>query len=549
MLFEPCLLIETNELPTLDLIEIYTKSVYVKFDNQLYYINANDKQLVQIELTPDAFLKLNEFHTKRTHNQNLSPGELIELGDITGHRHIHPCEAIKVDIEPTTDNIDTINIEYKHAYVRFHNQLYYVDKSKGTCEQVNTDASIIKQIDQICTPSEISKLLDYGTLFEIADKTNHRHISLLPIPDKIPDIIHFIWLGGPIPEKYLRTIIDVARIAKTSGFTFNLWMDDDSIKNIEKTLKKMDLSLSYLESLGINIININTLKPIMNNDPFYTADASYPKRDKADQFWEYVDRETVGNKNYAAASDLLRYEILRQYGGYYFDTDTKFLFISQPSKPDYFTNDTDKAVYSADLKHFRSFEKDIREGKRQPIKFTSFRSSTGIVVDVFLRYGINQPYSWEKDCTNNYSITRVGNDLIASLPSHPFITTMINSALNHYRELYQSRSKFKIDDSDKKRQPYIKTKLSEDEYRLDENPHRLSLTLQVSGPDLLLKHIDHYIRNNTNQSAHELSSITFNQFPFPLGVKIIGASDATWLVKNEVTGYDDQSTTKLYKGK
>ncbi len=46
----------------------------------------------------------------------------------------------------------------------------------------------------------------------------------------------------------------------------------------------------------------------------------------------YFSRETLGLKNYAAASDLQRYAILYLEGGYYFDTDTEFPNLTSESK-------------------------------------------------------------------------------------------------------------------------------------------------------------------------------------------------------------------------
>jgi len=86
----------------------------------------------------------------------------------------------------------------------------------------------------------------------------------------IPHIIHQIWLGGNIPEQY-------KKYAETwkkhhPGWQYKLWTDDD-VKNI--FLSKEDL--------------------------FHSA------------------------TNLGMKSDILRYEILKQYGGIYIDTDFECL--------------------------------------------------------------------------------------------------------------------------------------------------------------------------------------------------------------------------------
>ncbi len=53
---------------------------------------------------------------------------------------------------------------------------------------------------------------------------------------KVPKKIHFIWLGSPIPQKYLFSISELSSVAKRSGFTINLWVDKES--NYWKAIEK-----------------------------------------------------------------------------------------------------------------------------------------------------------------------------------------------------------------------------------------------------------------------------------------------------------------------
>lgn len=117
-----------------------------------------------------------------------------------------------------------------------------------------------------------------------------------------PKIIHYVWLGSPLPEKYLREMLKVSAVAKRSGFEVNLWVDKES--NFEKSIEKFN---DGRNPCGIKVRNIGQLRMNVNKKLFLN-----------------IDHEMIGLKNYGSASDLLRYEILRQEGGYYFDTDTKF---------------------------------------------------------------------------------------------------------------------------------------------------------------------------------------------------------------------------------
>ncbi|KTD35901.1 glycosyltransferase [Legionella nautarum] len=136
---------------------------------------------------------------------------------------------------------------------------------------------------------------------------------------KVPEKIHFIWVGGPIPPKYLRSIQGLAGVAKRSGFEINLWVDDEL--NYHKTSAREEINIPNLR-----IRNIDELKDKMQTDEFYTNE---PERYK--KFWEYIEREEIGFNNFSAISDFLRAEILRQEGGNYFDTDIIFI-IDENSK-------------------------------------------------------------------------------------------------------------------------------------------------------------------------------------------------------------------------
>ncbi|HEX2548443.1 MAG TPA: TcdA/TcdB catalytic glycosyltransferase domain-containing protein [Gammaproteobacteria bacterium] len=136
----------------------------------------------------------------------------------------------------------------------------------------------------------------------------------------IPQKIHFIWLGGPIPEEHLASIQKLALVANNSNFEVNIWVNDKNI--VYKTLNKMTPDSLEMPKghrvTGIRLRNIDELIPKMQRDPFFQ------KNYRLKKIIYHITREMVGFKNWAAASDWLRYIILYLEGGYYFDTDTRF---------------------------------------------------------------------------------------------------------------------------------------------------------------------------------------------------------------------------------
>lgn len=115
---------------------------------------------------------------------------------------------------------------------------------------------------------------------------------------KTPSILHFIWVGGHLPQKYLRTLIKIAPVARKSHFTLNLWLDD--IKNFNASLANfmgfddqnklfLDLTINA-KMLGITLRNINELLPAMEKSDFYQ------EANRFSHFKNFVRREAVGFK-------------------------------------------------------------------------------------------------------------------------------------------------------------------------------------------------------------------------------------------------------------
>jgi len=103
--------------------------------------------------------------------------------------------------------------------------------------------------------------------------------TLQPNPEqlRIPEILHFIWLGSPLPQEYADNIAAWRELLPT--YTIKLWTEAD------------------LEAFNL-----------ANRDLF---------------------EEEI---NYAARSDIWRYEILYRYGGIYLDTDQRPVVAINPAE-------------------------------------------------------------------------------------------------------------------------------------------------------------------------------------------------------------------------
>lgn len=338
----------------------------------------------------------------------------------------------------------------------------------------------------------------------------------LEYDDKIPPKIHFIWVGGDIPEKYLRTIQQIAGAAKQSDFELNLWVEYEN--NYENTSTAANISISNLK-----IRKVNELANNMIDDDFYKGNirnleqeaedemaneddnkekASLTKEDdthnKYEKFWTTVNNEMVGYKNLATAADLLRLEILRQEGGYYFDTDTLFV-----------------------------------EGLK---KFERESVSWGIKIHADLTYDLLP--GGEGLYSVNYK--NMNNNVIGALPNNFIIKDTIDIALSRYQSYATTqlsppvkKQGHQITELDAKRFPY-----SQAPRHMDPKYH---YTLQV-GPDALLKALKLNCLVGTLDDLKTLSicglgevSALTDKIPKKVaGAEVLTPCDKTWIMNPEV---------------
>lgn len=121
----------------------------------------------------------------------------------------------------------------------------------------------------------------------------------------IPKVIHFIWLGAPLPEDARQLIIDWAQKIRNSGYQISLWTDLATI-NAPILSKRL-----IQESIQLN----DWRKELPDEDPRYKKIRSLSEQ------IIHEGRKKGARINYAAISDLLRFLVVHAQGGLYTDTD------------------------------------------------------------------------------------------------------------------------------------------------------------------------------------------------------------------------------------
>ena len=117
------------------------------------------------------------------------------------------------------------------------------------------------------------------TLNNFNDKNENKNEN----ENELPNILHFIWIGSKIPDKYIENINTY--IENNPNYQIWLWHDNSTI---------------YIDNKNIQLHHISEFE-IINKYGFDTM-----------SIW-------------AGKADILRYEIIYNYGGMYIDVDSRSL--------------------------------------------------------------------------------------------------------------------------------------------------------------------------------------------------------------------------------
>jgi hypothetical protein len=224
-----------------------------------------------------------------------------------------------------------------------------------------------------------------------------------PTPtETAPKKVHIIWLGGAMPIEYLVHLNQLAIAAKNSGFELNLWTDN--VMNYHHAVHKLPHSPTTF-CPGLQLRDINTLY----DDEHPVARSAESKA----KIISLIDRERVGFRNLAAASDILRLAILEKEGGTYLDADNQLEF--------------EQIAFRTDSKHHQSLgntKLNIKVwGSDTPLPYKLQAEK--------LKYGIKIK---SKDAINpgtaQARFGATGNDVITSVANAPLITQLLNRALS-----------------------------------------------------------------------------------------------------------------------
>lgn len=199
------------------------------------------------------------------------------------------------------------------------------------------------QINYLFTVSKISILLLSILSIESSSFGGEKSPIFL-----IPKKLHFVWMGKKLPQEYLNNIRSF--VSRNPDYEANLWIDkQNSFENPN--------SIQDVGSLPIKIRKLDD------------AIAHLPKELKVT-----FEKERSGVfPNFAAASDIVRVQILIDEGGIYFDTDVfmkesrnpthsnRYQLLNYPSSQNDFSNADSqlKSYLREKISHFDEIEEEI----------------------------------------------------------------------------------------------------------------------------------------------------------------------------------------------
>jgi mannosyltransferase OCH1-like enzyme len=351
----------------------------------------------------------------------------------------------------------------------------------------------------------------------------------------IPCIIHMLWCGGHLPEKYVYNIHTLA--ARAHGTNWQLIIYTDNPKNIVDSFVKADLcdTLKHIkieppniDQLIDNFVSTLDLNDLIKLRSIFVGKALHNWRivtslnsKRPQQFCEHLEQfrsyiaaylkkiaavEGVGtNKNWAAYADLFRLLALFKKGGIWSDTDLN--------------------------------ASSILDTTRHGIKIPELHPQYGILVysnyehvEDFARELYTNPGVEKKRENLEYFLYHLNNHSLASLPGHEIIKACLLQLITNYVNL-----EFKTD------RQYWGTPSEEcfcpnffDQKRTLNKRSRWDLTLETSGPHAMTNPIREYF-TRLPMGKRDVRWLFFAntkdigscEEPCTLGMQI--ASDNTWL--------------------
>lgn len=275
----------------------------------------------------------------------------------------------------------------------------------------------------------------------------------------IPKIIHFIWAGGTkiLPKKNLKNIIEWKR--RNPDFKIMLWVDYASTSELERRYHDLYLEIQQDGQRAVwpdwaEVLIFENISELQQSPAYNIV------RYEIDRF----------NPNYGVSSDLLRYTILFNHGGVYFDSD----------------------VYPSNL----------------PLQNDSIFGNDAAEHRLYID-------------TNSQGVGEIGNDALICTPHNPLMGLIMNIALNNTH--FDGLRSF---EDPRGGQIYTNFEPNSilDAYFMDDSGYRRVFTPERTGPGVV-KNVVKEISGEALITTQEYQVHLLNKHT----LRAMGENDGSWL--------------------
>ena len=181
-------------------------------------------------------------------------------------------------------------------------------------------------------------------------------------PQRIPNQIHFIWLGKLIKEPAVANILKWAELAKEERWRVTVWTDTDSEWSpaVRGRLKEAGVDLRFDVDRQVD-------KRFKSPDPKVSGGA--PGAVKSPYY-------SARDHNYAGASDLIRLSAWQKFGGIYSDVDIGPGEIELSRVP--FATALDLPLFGPGLRDKISVNKVLQRDPGNPVTFVDIAEAARV---------------------------------------------------------------------------------------------------------------------------------------------------------------------------
>ena len=194
----------------------------------------------------------------------------------------------KLSEQKMAHNYENYTKNFKIQTMQQNNNVYFIKSPSNNSSEQGQDLGSLKSNSVNSTTPNLNTL-HLEDLRQIIIHSCRKNASLYTkiepeITHNVPQVLHFIWIGSNISDKYIEHIKGYKQI--NQQYEIYLWVDNNTSLQNDK-----------LKSLQIHIQDVRKTN-LINREIYHM--------------------ET----NYGAKSDILRYEVVFKYGGIYTDIDS-----------------------------------------------------------------------------------------------------------------------------------------------------------------------------------------------------------------------------------